>query len=101
MNSKLIASTVIAFSALTGASAFAQGNLYGEAAQAIQPVASSSSLTRAEVQARAQTARENGEVFAQRAVVAAPVQTGYVSRAEVRNDAVLSARLAQVGNSTI
>ncbi|MBI2728030.1 MAG: DUF4148 domain-containing protein [Polaromonas sp.] len=102
MNSKLIASTVIALSALTGASAFAQ-NLSGEAALAIRPVASSSNVTRAQVQNDYLQARQAGKVAASQegAFAAAPAAASVVTRAEVRNDAVVSARAAQIGNSTI
>ncbi|MES2282857.1 MAG: DUF4148 domain-containing protein [Pseudomonadota bacterium] len=103
MNSKLIASTVIALSALTGASAFAQTALTGEAALAIRPVASSSNVTRAQVQNDYLQARQAGKVAASQegAFAAAPAAASVVTRAEVRNDAVVSARAAQIGNSTI
>ena len=106
MNSKFIASTVIALSALTGASAFAQtsqSNLPGEAALAIRAVASSSNVTRAQVQADYLNARQSGAVAVSQegAFAAASAAPSSVTRAEVRNDAVLSARAAQIGNSTI
>lgn len=103
MNSKFIASTVIALSALTGASAFAQSNLSGEAALAIRPVTSTSNVTRAQVQAEYLQARQSGNVAVSQegAFAAAPAAASVVTRAEVRNDAVVSARAAQIGNSTI
>lgn len=100
MNSKLIASAVIALSALTGASAFAQGNLYGEAALAIQPVASTSSLTRAEVQSVNTNRGQNGE-FAVEAFARSQPVTSTVSRAEVRNEAVMAAHANRGGRSAI
>ncbi|MES2414043.1 MAG: DUF4148 domain-containing protein [Pseudomonadota bacterium] len=103
MNSKLIASTVIALSALTGASAFAQNNQYGEAALVVAPVASTSSLTRAQVQADYLSARQSGAlaVSQEAAFAAAPTAASQLSRAEVRSNAVISARAVQLGNSTI
>ena len=100
MNSKLIASAVIALSALTGASAFAQSNLNPEAALAIRPDVSVSTLTRAEVQSVNTNPGQNGD-FAAKALARSQPATSNVSRAEVRNEAVMSARMAQVGNSTI
>ncbi|MES2398359.1 MAG: DUF4148 domain-containing protein [Pseudomonadota bacterium] len=103
MNSKFIASTVIALSALTGASAFAQSNLSGEAALAIRPVASSSNVTRAQVQADYLAARQSGAVAVSQegAFAAAPAAASTVTRAQVRSDAIQSARAVQLGNSTI
>lgn len=103
MNSKFIASTVIALSALTGASAFAQSNLSGEAALAIRPVTSTSNVTRAQVQNDYLQARQAGNVAVSQegAFAATPAAASVVTRAEVRNDAVVSARAAQIGNSTI
>ncbi|MES2402186.1 MAG: hypothetical protein V4573_19495 [Pseudomonadota bacterium] len=98
MNSKFIASAVVALSALTGASVFAQSNLNGEAALAIRPVASTSMVTRAQVQNNV-TPGQNGEAAAgawarQQSSVSA------VSRAEVRNEAVAAAHMA-AGNSSM
>lgn len=103
MNSKLIASTVIALSALTGASAFAQNAQYGEAALVFAPVASTSTVTRAQVKAEYLNARQNGAlaVSQEGAFAAAPATASTMTRAEVRNDAVISARATQIGNSTI
>ncbi len=100
MNTKLIASAVVALSALTGASAFAQSNLNPEAALAIRPVASTSNLTRAQVQADNLNPGQNGE-YAAAAFKRQLPTASTVTRAAVRNDAVVSARLAQVGNSSI
>ncbi len=103
MNSKLIASAVIALSALTGASAFAQSSLSGEAALAIRPDLSPSTVTRAQVQADYLAARQSGKlaVSQEGAFAAAPAAASTVTRAEVRNQAVMSAHAAQIGNSTI
>ncbi|MES2191542.1 MAG: hypothetical protein V4454_15590 [Pseudomonadota bacterium] len=103
MNSKFIASTVIALSALTGASAFAQdaqAHLYGEAALAIRPVASASNLTRAEVRADNLNPGQNGEAAAN-AWSRNQTVASNVSRAEVRNEAVVAAHTSRAGNSTI
>ncbi len=100
MNSKFIASTVIALSALTGASAFAQSSLNPEAALAIRPVASASSLTRAEVRADNLKPGQNGEAAAN-AWARNQTVASNVSRAEVRNEAVIAAHTTQIGNSTI
>ena len=103
MNSKFIASTVIALSALAGASAFAQSNQYGEAALVFAPVASTSSVTRAQVKADYLNARKSGAlaVSQEGAFAAVPATASTMTRAEVRNDAVISARATQIGNSTI
>eukprot|EP01031_Cornospumella_fuschlensis_P005263 gene5263-6559_t len=106
MNSKFIASTVIALSALTGASAFAQTaqtRFFSEADVAIRPVISSSNVTRAQVQAEYFQARKDGALPAspEAFYVAAPAKTSSVTRAQVRNDAVVSARAVQLGNSAI
>jgi hypothetical protein len=100
MNSKFIASTVIALSALTGASAFAQSSLNPEAALAIRPVASASNLTRAEVRADNLKPGQNGDAAAN-AWARKQSIVSTVTRAEVRNDAVLSARGVNTGNSSI
>ncbi|MES2402185.1 MAG: hypothetical protein V4573_19490 [Pseudomonadota bacterium] len=103
MNSKFIASTVIALSALTGASAFAQDaqtHLYGEAALAIRPVTTFSNVTRAEVQASNVNPGQNGEAAAN-AWARNQTVASTVTRAEVRNEAVVAARTSQAGNSTI
>jgi hypothetical protein len=102
MNSKLIASTVIALSALTGASAFAQSNLNPEAALAIRPTVSASNVTRAQVQADYLNARQNRmlPVSNEGAFAATPATVSTVSRAEVRNEAIMAAG-PERGNSSI
>ena len=47
MNSKFIASTVVAIAALTGANAFAQSNMVGEAAYVVPAASTTSNVTRA------------------------------------------------------
>ncbi len=100
MNSKFIASAVIALSALTGASAFAQSNLNPEAALAIKPVASTSSLTRAEVQSVNTNRGQNGDFAAEAFARSQPVASN-VSRADVRNEAVMAAHANKGGRSSI
>jgi hypothetical protein len=92
MNSKFIASTVVAIAALSGASAFAQSNQYGEAALVIAPVATTSNVTRAQVNADYLQARQNGAVAVSQeaafAAAAAPAAPGVArTRAEVREEA--------------
>ena len=62
MNSKFIASAVVAIAALTGASAFAQSSLSGEAATAVTFPITASNVTRAQVQAAYLQARQAGNV---------------------------------------
>lgn len=104
MNTKFIATTVFAIAAMSGASAFAQNNLYGEAALVIPPVASTSNVTRAQVQAEYLQARQKGElpVSPEAAFAAAPAAPSTVTRAEVRAQAIVAAHAAQAtGNSTL
>ncbi|MCY1169554.1 MAG: DUF4148 domain-containing protein [Pseudomonadota bacterium] len=103
MNTKLISSAVFAVAALSGASAFAQNAQYGEAALAINPVVSSSTVTRAQVKADYLNARQNGAVaVSQEAAFAQPAaSTSAVSRADVRRDALVAARNTMGGNSTM
>ncbi len=100
MNSKFIASAVIALSALTGASAFAQSNLSPEAALAIRPDVSVSTLTRAEVQSVNTNRGQNGD-FAAEAFARSQQVTSAVSRDYVRNEAVMAAHANVGGNSSI
>ena len=89
MNSKLIASTVVAIAALTGANAFAQGNLSGEAAYVVPAPTTTSNTTRAQVQAEYLQARQAGNVAVSNEsafAVVPEIATG-VTRAEVRADA--------------
>ena len=89
MNSKLIASAVVALAALTGANAFAQGNMSGEAATAVTFPITPSNVTRAQVQAEYLQARRVGNVAVSNesafaATVAAP---STLTRAEMRAEA--------------
>ena len=101
MNTKFIASTIVAIAAMTGASAFAQNRLYGEAALVVAPVASTSTVTRAQVTAAYIQARQSGNVAASQeaAFVVAPVAATGVTRAQVQAQAVISAQLS--GYSTM
>ena len=89
MNSKFIASTVVAIAALTGASAFAQTSLSGEAATAVVFPITASNVTRAQVQAEYLQARQAGNVAVSDEAAFAPVMASpsTVSRAEVRAEA--------------
>ena len=89
MNSKLIASAVVALAALTGANAFAQGNMYGEAALVIPAPTSTSNTTRAQVQAEYLQARRSGNVAVSNEGVFAPAtaSASVASRAAVRAEA--------------
>ena len=89
MNSKLIASAVVALAALTGANAFAQGNLSGEAATAVTFPVTASNTTRAQVQAEYLQARQAGNVAVSNESAFAPAvaTASTVSRAEIRAEA--------------
>ena len=95
MNTKFIASAIIAVAAMTGASAFAQNRLYGEAALVVAPTASTSTLTRAQVDAAYIQARQNGAVAVSQEAAFAPAVAGksVVSRAQVMAEAVQAAQL--------
>ncbi len=95
MNSKFIASAVVAIAALTGASAFAQGNLSGEAAYVVPAPTTTSNVTRTQVQADYLQARQAGNVAISNegAFAVAPVAASSVTRAEVRADAVKAHQL--------
>jgi hypothetical protein len=94
MNSKFIASTVVAIAALTGANAFAQGNMTGEAAYVVPAASTTSNTTRAQVKADLVQARQSGNVAVSNegafaAVKAAPSET---RRADVRAEAAAWAK---------
>lgn len=101
MNTKFIASAIVAVAAMTSASAFAQSHQYGEAALVIAPVTLSSNLTRAQVNAEYLKARQNGTVAVSNegAFAAAPVVATNLNRATVHAQAVIAAQLN--GNSSI
>ena len=95
MNSKFIASTVVAIAALTGANAFAQGNLSGEAAYVVPAPTTTSNVTRTQVQADYLQARKDGNVAVsnEAAFAVAPATVSGVTRAEVRADAAKAHQL--------
>ena len=95
MNSKLIASAVVALAALSGANAFAQSSLTGEAALVVPVVTITSNTSRAQVQGEYIQARQVGNVAVSNegAFAVAPVTATSVSRAEVRADAVKAHQL--------
>ncbi|MES2509067.1 MAG: DUF4148 domain-containing protein [Pseudomonadota bacterium] len=92
MKTKLIAATVLAFSAMSTVPAFAMSHLYGEAALVVMPAATASALTRAEVQTDYLQARQQGalSVSNEGAFAAAAPTTTSVSRADVRSQAAMS-----------
>ncbi len=92
MKTKLFATTVLAFAAMSSVSAFAMIQPYGESAQVIQPVVSTSTLSRAEVQADYLQARQNHMLPAHSEVSFVVVPTGAptATRAEVRMQAATS-----------
>ena len=91
MNSKSIASTIIAIAALSGASAFAQtgGVIYGESGN-LPANSYTSNLTRAEVRADFVQARKDSglPVESEAGVVVAKAAPTVASRAEVHAGAV-------------
>ncbi|WP_371437486.1 hypothetical protein [Polaromonas sp.] len=89
MNSKFIASAVVALAAMGSSGAFAQNNLYGEAALAINLVATASNVSRAEVTGQYLQARQAGAlpVSQEAAFAAAPAAPTALTRAEVREEA--------------
>ena len=95
MNSKFIASAVVAIAALTGASAFAQTSLSGEAATAVVFPITASNVTRAQVQAEYLQARKGGNVAVsnETAFAVAPATVSGVTRAEVRAEAAKAHQL--------
>ena len=96
MNSKFIASTVIAIAALTGANAFAQTTLSGEAAYVVPaPATTTSSVTRTQVQAEYLQARKDGNVAVSNEAVfaVAPAAMSVLSRSEVSAEATKAHQL--------
>ena len=100
MNSKLIASAVVAIAALTGANAFAQSNLSGEAAYVIPAATTTSNTTRAQVQGEYIQARQAGNVAVSNEGAFAPVvsATSATSRAEVRAEAAVWVKSHNAGS---
>lgn len=91
MKTKLVAATVLAFSAIGSASAMT--HLYGEAAQVVMPAVTSSALTRMDVQADYLRARQQGEVAVSNegAFAKSASTTTRLTRSEVRAQAAMSA----------
>lgn len=103
MNSKFIASTVVAIAALTGASAFAQSSLSGEAAAAVIFPITTSNLTRAQVQAEYILASQSGNVALSNEggfVPAAPAMSASstLTRAAVRAEAAAWVKTHNTGS---
>lgn len=88
-SNKFVAAAVVALAGLSSAGAFAQTAPYGEFALVVAPVASSSNLTRAQVESAYLQARQNGAVaVSQEAAFAnAPAAPTLLTRAEVREEA--------------
>lgn len=101
MNSKLIASAVVAIAALTGANAFAQGNMTGEAAYVIPAPTFTSNTTRAQVQAEYLQARQAGDVAIsnEAAFVPAKAVPSTANRADVRAEAAAWAKTHTLSNA--
>ena len=89
MNSKFIASSVLAIAALTSASAFAQSNVHGDLDVVASP-ATSSGVTRAQVQAEYFQALQTGTVASSNSLTLVPAVTAEstANRADVRAEAM-------------
>ncbi len=100
MNSKLIASTVVAIAALTGANAFAQGNMTGEAAYVVPAPTFASNTTRAQVQAEYLQARQAGNVAVSNEGAFAPAKAApsMANRADVRAEAAQWVKTHNLGS---
>jgi hypothetical protein len=100
MNSKLIASAVVAIAALTGANAFAQSNMTGEAAYVIPAATTTSNTTRAQVQRDYIQARQAGDLAVSNEGAFAPVVAApsVISRADVRAEAAAWAKKYDFGS---
>jgi hypothetical protein len=100
MNSKLIASAVVAIAALTGANAFAQSNLSGEGAFAVPAPTTTSNVTRAQVQAEYLQARQAGKLAlsSEGFYVPEAAAPSAISRADVRAEAAAWAKKYDFGS---
>ena len=100
MNSKLIASAVVALAALTGANAFAQGNLSGEAAYVVPAPTTTSNTTRAQVQGDYLQARQAGNVAVSNegAFASSAATPTFANRADVRAEAAVWAKTHNAGS---
>ena len=87
MNTKSIASTVIALAAMSSMSAFAQN--YGEASEVFAAPATASTVSRAQVQSEYLKARQAGNVAVSNEGAFAPAvaTASTLSRAEMRAEA--------------
>jgi hypothetical protein len=102
MNSTLIASAVVAIAALTGANAFAQGNMTGEAAYVVPAASTTSNTTRAQVQADFIQARQAGNVAVSNegAFAAAQAAPSDINRADVRAEAAAWVKTHVLSNAS-
>ena len=100
MNSKLIASAVVALAALSGANAFAQSNLTGEAALVVPVATSISNTSRAQVQGEYLQARQAGNVAVSNegAFASSAATPAIASRADVRAEAAVWAKTHHAGS---
>ena len=100
MNSKLIASAVVALAALSGANAFAQSNLTGEAASVVSFATTTSNTSRAQVQGEYIQARQVGNVaVSNEGAFAFSVSTPtFANRADVRAEAAVWAKTHNAGS---
>jgi hypothetical protein len=88
-SNKFVAAAVVALAGLASTGAFAQNAQYGEAALVVAADASTSNVSRAQVNAAYLQARQNGAVaVSQEAVFAnAPASANLLTRAAVREEA--------------
>ncbi|MES2398849.1 MAG: hypothetical protein V4573_02590 [Pseudomonadota bacterium] len=92
MKTKLIAATVLAFSAMSAIPAFAMTHLYGEAALVVMPAVTASTLSRADVRADYLSARQHGALATSNegAFAAQSAKQTSLTRSEVRSQATMS-----------
>ena len=100
MKTKLFASTVVAFAAMSSVGAFAMTHQYGESALVVGAAASTSAVSRTEVQADYLQARQNMALPTSNegAFVVTPAGSTGVTRAEVRTQAGMA--IMKDGRST-
>ena len=93
MNSKFIATTVLALAAFASASAFAQGNPHGDLTF-VAPPTSTSNVTRAQVQADYFQALKAGTVASSNSLTLVPAATAdsTANRSKVRMEAMAWAK---------
>lgn len=92
MKTKFIAAAVTAFAAMGSAGAFAMSHQYGEAALVADPIASTSAVSRSQVQADYLKARQNGALSTSNegAFAMMPATSTDVTPAKVRAQAAMS-----------